>query len=106
MQFVFVDYGFAHTTLFPLVRWVHLAFFTSGGSQGCHSFPHDLSLPNFGGQVVFDVMPGTRQVDAYSLRSPGIRGGLGGGTPPTRIEAARSAALDSSIYKYCLLRAI
>ena len=78
MQFVFVDYGFAHTTLFPLVRWAHLAFFTSGGIQGCHSFPHDLSLPNFGGQVVFDVMSGTWQVDAYSLRSPGIRGAWGG----------------------------
>ena len=81
MQFVFVDYGFAHTTLFPLVRWVHLAFFTSEGIQGCHSFPHDLSLLNFGGQVAFDVMSGTRQVDAYSLRSPGIRG-FGGREPP------------------------
>ena len=69
MQFVFVDYGFAHTTLFPFVRWVHLAFFTSEGIQGCHSFPYDLLLVNFGGQVVFDVMSATRQVDAYSLRA-------------------------------------
>ena len=77
MQFVFVDYGFAHTTVFPLVRWVHLAFFTSEGIQWCHSFPYDLSLLNSGGQVAFDVMSGTRQVNAYSLRSPGICGAWG-----------------------------
>ena len=81
MQFVFVDYGFAHTTLFPLVRWVHLVLFTSEGIQGCHSFSYDLSLLNFGGQVAFDVMSGTRQVDAYSLRSPCIRGAWGAGAP-------------------------
>ena len=55
MQFVFVDYGFAHTALFPLVRWARLAFFTSEGIQGRHSFPYDLSLLNFGGQFFFSM---------------------------------------------------
>ena len=102
MQFVFVDYDFAHTTLFPLVRWAHLAFFLSEGIQGCHFFPYDLSLLNFSGQVAFDMMSGTRQVDAYSLQSPCIRGAWGAAALPTRIKAAQSAALDSSIYIYYL----
>ena len=55
---VSVDYCFAYTTLFPLVRCVDLTFVHFRGHSGCHSFPHDLSLQHFGAQVVFDVMSG------------------------------------------------
>ena len=81
MQFVSVDYCFAYTTLFPLVRWVDLTFVHFRGHSGCHSFPHDLSLQHFGAQVVFDVMsgPGKSMLTACGHL---VYGGLGGREPP------------------------